>query len=101
MRLRRFLISDPMARTNLVAFAWATRSPRSKWRLRGAVRALDSQRLTGATAYGQASRFEQHELTRGRELFVNDGIAPLIDLDQFRREFVAVPESVTQDWIHA
>ncbi len=57
MRLRRFLISDPMARTNLLGFAPTPRKRRPRRSLGRVADALDSQGLTGAAAHRESCRF--------------------------------------------
>src|ERR1700684_1715841 len=100
MRLRRFLISDPMARTNLLGFAPTTRKRRPRRSLGRVVDALYSQGLTGTAPYRETRRFIGSSLVHRRRIEAQDRVAPLIHAHQFRRQFVTVPEAVTEDRIH-
>src|SRR3984957_3287887 len=100
MRLRRFLISDPMARSNLVDFGHTARKQRSRRSLGRVVDALYSQGLTGATPHRETCRFKRSALAHRGRIDTQDRVAPLIHAHEFRCQFVAVPEAVTEDRIH-
>src|SRR3984957_10663881 len=100
MRLRRFLISDPMARSNLVDFGHTARKQRSRRSLGRVVDALYSQGLTGATPHRETCRFKRSALAHRGRIDTQDRVAPLVHAHQFRCQFVTVPEAVTEDRIH-